>query len=143
MPSSGLMLSNGGNGVSRMDCALSQSMDSVNTVAAEEEVRNYSYSFTFQHPLGRWKVSSYYHYCRERDNFRVVLFSRSNLRSSEQRATTRPPTFLSSFLSVPLGSFPSTQTASQPDDSSSSSLLFRDISNDDEDEERTRRTPFL
>ena len=36
------MLSNGssvGNGGSRMDGTLSQSMDSVNTVAAEEEVR--------------------------------------------------------------------------------------------------------
>lgn len=43
MPSSGLMLSNGssvvGNGGSRMDGTLSQSMDSVNTVAAEEEVK--------------------------------------------------------------------------------------------------------
>ena len=41
MPSSGLLLSNGsanGNGSSRMDGTLSQSMDSVNTVAAEEEV---------------------------------------------------------------------------------------------------------
>lgn len=41
MPSSGLMLSNGsgvGNGGGRMDGTLSQSMDSVNTVAAEEEV---------------------------------------------------------------------------------------------------------
>ena len=36
MPSSGLMLSNGS---SRMDGTLSQSMDSVNTVAAEEEVK--------------------------------------------------------------------------------------------------------
>ena len=40
MPSSGLMLSNGGTGGNggRMDGTLSQSMDSVNTVAPEEEV---------------------------------------------------------------------------------------------------------
>lgn len=39
MPSSGLpMLSNGS---SRMDGTLSQSMDSVNTVAAEEEVNQF------------------------------------------------------------------------------------------------------
>ena len=41
------MLSNGGNGVSRMDCALSQSMDSVNTVAAEEEVTFLFFLFFF------------------------------------------------------------------------------------------------
>jgi hypothetical protein len=58
MPSSGLMqLSNGsssssngvvvigGNNSSRMDGTLSQSMDSVNTVAAEEEVSFFEYSF--------------------------------------------------------------------------------------------------
>lgn len=43
------MLSNGsvGNGGSRMDGTLSQSMDSVNTVAAEEEVRHFLLSIFF------------------------------------------------------------------------------------------------
>ena len=49
MPSSGLMLSNGsvvGNG-GRMDGTLSQSMDSVNTVAAEEEVPSHLFHIFF------------------------------------------------------------------------------------------------
>ena len=48
MPSPGLqMLSNGtnGNAASRMDGTLSQSMDSVNTVAAEEEVSASPHSY--------------------------------------------------------------------------------------------------
>jgi len=52
MPSPGLqMLSNGSNGnaAGRMDGTLSQSMDSVNTVAPEEEVSvNYIYQCHFQ-----------------------------------------------------------------------------------------------
>lgn len=56
MPSSGLMLSNGsvvGNG-GRMDGTLSQSMDSVNTVAAEEEVPSHLFHIYYYY---------YYYFC--------------------------------------------------------------------------------
>lgn len=66
MPSSGLMLSNGssvvvGNGGSRMDGTLSQSMDSVNTVAAEEEVHKYSF-FYFQNFISYLAPTTVFHH---------------------------------------------------------------------------------
>lgn len=139
------MLSNGGNGVSRMDCALSQSMDSVNTVAAEEEVtfvlsnnllRFFILLYSTVYRLSsqnRWrKVSNIYKYSWTRDcccslsSSSPPFFSPSSsyyysrepsLRSSEQRVATRPPTFLSCCCSFSPRRTPWQRKASQPGDS--------------------------